>query len=298
MPFALVLGWSPLMLVAFVAMEVALLGVLPQTSAFREAVMRKEAADEAIAASRTRERLLLRMTAGHREELQRLEVLADSLSVRLSPVADDPGTADYLGVSRLLATYVGGAVAYASAVACLAGMDRGALELEMCSLAEGSATRSSEAARALAARRLEVLRLRAARWDRSHDELAVMRDQLALVADVVRLLYEHAVAPVRSPVVDEQAERALANAADGQHLIRQLTELLAAGDTPSPEVLQLGRHALAAMARAQAPAGRPAASQVRVTADAAMTPDVEEAEETRGEWSDFTRPLAWRALGR
>ncbi len=298
LPFALFFAWSMPTIVTFAVLEAMLLVAVPQTPAFRRWVDQRVRAAEALMAARVRAGLLLRMTDGHRQELQHLEVLADALRERLSLGPSEGGASavdDYLGIGQLLATYVGGAVAYCSGRACLVGTDREALAIQIQGLQNAVASGSSEPARGLAAQRLQVARLRAARWDRSYQELEVMQEQLALVGDVIRLLYEHAAAPVSSPLLDEEVRHALDSVRDGERMVRELADLLAVNDTPEPKVLQLGRQALAAMTQPRLPqaASAPPSSRVRVVP--AATQAVAPANDLADDWAEVTGASVLRA---
>jgi len=250
LPFTLFFVWSLSAVAAFVLTEVALVCVVSRVPAFQRWVDDKVRAAEAAQAAKTRTQLLMRVTDAHRAELQRLEVLSDAIRERLSPAGDDTTRAmeDCLGTGRLLATYVGGAIAYCAGKTCLMATDRKAIEADIASLTQIAASGRTEAVRVVAKQRLQIARMRASRWDGSYDDLEVMQEQLSLIADLVRLMYEHSAAPVQSIALREEVDRALASVKDGERTVRELVELLAGTDAPEPRVLEMGRRALAAMA--------------------------------------------------
>jgi hypothetical protein len=83
--------------------------------------------------------------------------------------------------------------------------------------------------------------MRAARWERSRDDLEEMDEQLTLIADLVRLTHENATAPMRSPKLADALGRAIASIAEGEKTVSELVELLATDPSPEPRVLEMGR---------------------------------------------------------
>jgi len=250
LPFTLFFVWSLSAVAAFVLTEIALVCIVSRVPGFQRWVDEKVRAIEAAAAARTRTQLLMRITDAHRAELQRLEVLADAIRERLMPAGGEMSRnmEDCLGTGRLLATYVGGAIAYCAGKTCLMATDRKAIDNDINSLAQTATQGRTESIRMVAMQRLRIARMRASRWDCSYDDLEVMQEQLALIADLVRLMYEHSAAPVQSALLREEVDRALASVKDGERTVRELVELLAVNDAPEPRVLEMGRRALAAMA--------------------------------------------------
>jgi len=270
LPFTLFFVWSLSAVAAFLLSEVAVVCVVSRVPAFQRWVDDKVRAAEAVAAAKLRTQLLMRVTDAHRAELQRLEVLADAIRERLTPGGDETTHAmeDCLGTGRLLATYVGGAIAYSAGKTCLMATDRKAIESDIAALTQVAQSGRTEAVRCVARQRLRIAKMRAERWDGSYDDLEVMQEQLSLIADLVRLMYEHSAAPVQSAGLRDEVDRALASVKDGERTVRELVELLGGTDAPEPRVLEMGRRALAAMAeqaaRLAANVPAPPASRVRV----------------------------------
>ena len=127
---------------------------------------------------------------------------------------------------------------------CLATASREKLRYDMQSLSEAATNARTPAARALATSRLDVARMRAARWQRSFEELEVIQGQLSLIADLVRLLYEQSAAPIPSESLSDEVGRALASAQESQRTVHELAELLADGVVPDPAVLRMGRQVI------------------------------------------------------
>jgi hypothetical protein len=292
LPFTLFFVWSLSAIAAFALSEIALVCMVSRIPAFQRWVDEKERAAEAAVAARTRTQLLMRITDTHRAELQRLEVLADLTRERLMPAGGEMTRAmeDCLGTGRLLATYVGGAIAYCAGKTCLLSTDRKAIEADMAALARVAAAGRTEAIRTVAAQRLRIARMRAARWDGSYEDLEIMHEQLSLIADLVRLMYECSAAPVQSAALGAEVERALASVQDGERTVRELVELLAVNDAPEPQVLEMGRRALAAMAEQAARLGAsvppPPNSRVRVVPPPLPTATRVETLDRTAEWVD------------
>jgi len=246
LPLAALFGMLLPALTTFLIVEAVLLGVVPNTRAFQRRVDARLHVAACAAARKERAHLLAQMMDVHREELERIEVLADALRERVAP---NPRVAipidDYLGIDRLLAMYVHGAITYCAGRVCLATANREKLRVEIQSLTEAATSARTPAARALASSRLDVARMRAARWQRSYEELEVIQGQLSLIGDLVRLLYEQSAAPIPSESLSEEIARALASAQESQRTVHELAELLADGVVPDPAVLRMGRQVFA-----------------------------------------------------
>lgn len=293
LPFTLFFVWSLAAVAAFVLTEVALVGIVSRVPAFQRWVDEKVRILEAAAAARTRTQLLMRITDAHRAELQRLEMLSDAIRDRLMTTGGEMARPmeDCLGTGRLLATYVGGAIAYCAGKTCLMATDRKAIDHDIRALSETAESGRTLAVREVANQRLRIAQMRAARWDGSYDDLEVMQEQLSLIADLVRLMYEHAAAPVQSVTLREEVNRAFSSVHEGERTVRELVELLAVNDAPEPRVLEMGRRALAAMAEhaARLSATVPSAPQSRIRVvplpPAPMATRAETADHT-AEWID------------
>ncbi len=250
LPALAFLTWSTIVAATMVFMELGIVGFGHKLPAFRRMVDERERAIEAQSAARLRSEMLARIAEPHRMELLHLEALADSIRARVSP-SREAHPEDCLGIARLLATYVGGAIAYAASRAHHLSTDRDALDMDIASLELKAATARNESLRAIANERLRVAHMRAARWERSRDDLEEMEEQLRLISDLVRLTHENATAPVRSHAFADALGRALASIPEGERTVSELVELLASDPSPEPRILEMGRRALA-LATAQA----------------------------------------------
>lgn len=241
--FALLTGWVTTALTTFVVLEVVLVSVVSTWPRYRRWVDERLFAKECAVASVERSRILGQMTPLHSQELEHLENLADRVRDRLTPGESPLDGTDCFGVDDLLAMYARSAIAYARGRSAL-GDGRGNGERiagEMRSLAQALMVARTQQSRALTTRRLEVLRMRADRWEKSCEELDVIGEQLALIADLVRLTCEHAGAPVPSGSIHDDLERALSSMSDTEQTIGELTGLLANDTSVDSRVLRRGR---------------------------------------------------------
>jgi hypothetical protein len=239
----LIIGWSlAFLLAAMAAAELFLLTIVPKVSAFRRHVdLKIEQTRRAIAAEE-RSALLARMMREHRAELERLEALSDRVRERVATESQEMSVVvdDTLGLGRLLADYVRLAIAYRSATECLAMTNRQALREEIRVLSQARHG-ENEQSRALALRRLAVAEMRAERWDRTAGDVDAMRQQLALIAEVVQLMHEQSLAPVDPRVMSLEIDRAVSQIHETERTMRELSELLTQQQAVDPEVLELGR---------------------------------------------------------
>lgn len=245
LPTLVFFTWSIAAGVAALLAETGALCFVHRMPAFRRWVDERVREQEGEAASQMRTALLARLTETHRLELQQLEALADAIRERVVPARGGTRrpSEDCLGIGHLLAAYVGGAIAYAEGRASIAATDRGAIAAEITALDQVARAGREGAHRALAVERLRIARMRAARWDRSLDDLEIIREQLALIAALVRLTHENATAPVRSPAFDDTLGRAVTTIAEGERAVREIVELLAIDASPEPQMLEMGRRA-------------------------------------------------------
>jgi hypothetical protein len=207
----LIVGWSlAFLLAALATAELAVLAVVPKIGAFRRHVDEKIEQVRRAAAAEERGALLSQMMREHRAELERLEMLSDRVRDRVASESAEMGVVidDTLGLGRLLADYVRLAIAYRSATECLAMTNRQALreEIRVLTIARHG---EHEHGRALAMRRLAVAEMRAERWDRTASDVEAMRQQLALVSEVIQLMHEQSLAPVDPRVMSQEIDRAV-----------------------------------------------------------------------------------------
>ena len=230
--------------VLFMTAELLLLTYVPRVTVFRGYVDAKLFAAKRLAAAQARASLLAKLATNHRRELERLELLVDRIrdTIKLQGSSAQLVVDDYLGLDRLIASYVRLAIAHRASSECLAGTDRAALQEDIRSL-EAARHSSAEPVRVLAPRRLAIAVKRAERWDRSREDLDAMAHQLAMLADLVRLTHEQFAAPIDPRPMTEELDRAMEGLDENQGTLRELADFLVAQDSVEPGLLEMGRAA-------------------------------------------------------
>ena len=223
--------------------EVFLIALLPRMGVFQRYVEKKAADAERETAQEERLALLARMSSEHRAELERLETLADKICARITPAGagiDVVMITDCLGLGRLLSSYVGLAIAYKASQECLAQTNRQALDDEIGALGNARFG-ASEQVRALALRRLAIAEMRAERWDRSWSDADAMRNQLAMIGEIIQLTHEQCLAPQDPRRAGAEIDRAIAGLPDNEQTLREIRELLSEAETVEATTLYMGR---------------------------------------------------------
>lgn len=239
--FVLIVGWGVLALVtSFLLTELALAVAVPRIRPFRRFVDQKLDVEEREDASKSRGLLLAKMTSEHRSELEGLESLADRIRARVLPRGARFEGSDCLGLASLLASFVSVAIAYRECKECLASVNRLALTDEIRALSAARLT-SPPQARALTESRIRVAELRAARWDRSFEDLEAMGHQLAMIRELVHLMHEQCSAVSDSADITAELESAISAAREGEGAVRELGDLLVERRTVDPRLLEIGR---------------------------------------------------------
>lgn len=237
-----VANWSLLvLLLVFAGAELLLLGIVLHLRVFRRYVDERLDQIERSRAAEQRAILLLQMGDDHRRELLRLESVLD----KIRDAARPHGTAAQIAVDEclcLLASYVRLAIAYNVSRDCLASVDRRALEEEIRAL---DVARFSQSAgtRTLAARRIQIARKRAERWDKSRQSLEAIGHQLALIAELVQLTHEQVAAPADPTAATDEIDRMVDELDESQATIEELAEFLGVDQRVEPRVLEMGRAA-------------------------------------------------------
>jgi hypothetical protein len=227
--------------------ELAMLGFVPRTSAFRRHVDELIENAERAEAAKARAALLLQMDEMHREELERLEALVDRIreNVRKSGASTDVFVDDCLGLSRLTKSFVCLAIAHRASKEALASTNRQALQDRIHSLeAMQSSGIVSERMRRLAQKRLAIAQKRAERWDETQEEIEAISHQLATISELIHLVYERSINPVDPGNMGSEIDRFMDDLEDSEGTLRELTELRVAEDV-DPRILEKGRVRLA-----------------------------------------------------
>lgn len=237
-----VANWSLLvLLLVFGGAELLLLGIVLRLHVFRRYVDDRLEQIERAKAAEKRTTLFLQMGEEHRRELLRLEAVVDKIRDATKP----HGTAAQMAANeclRLLASYVGLAIAYNVSRDCLASVERRTLDDEIRTL-EAARFSPHPHTRALAHRRCAIARKRAERWDRSRAGLEAIAHQLAMIGELVQLTHEQVAAPVDPTGTTDEIDRVVEELDESQSTIEELAELLGVDEPIEPRVLDIGRAA-------------------------------------------------------
>jgi hypothetical protein len=226
-------------LLAFLGVELLLLGVVIRLRAFRRYVDGRLDQIARAHAAEQRNVLLAQMCEEHRCELAALEVIVDRTRDASTPYGAAAHTV-LAECQSLLSSYVRLAIAYNVSRQCLASVDRPRLDDERRML-ESLLASTSAGARDLAARRLGIARKRIERWDRSRETLEAIGQQLAMIGDLVRLTHEQLAAPIDPSRDTEEIDCMVRVLDSGHEAADELTELLRVEQVVDPQVLELGR---------------------------------------------------------
>lgn len=231
-------------LVMLLGAEVVLLAALPRCAWFRRSVDRELALVEKARAVEVRTALLARMGDEHRRELDTLERLAARVREQSGDATDpeDGATADWLGLDRLLATYVQLATACRSSAESCRAIERCGLEHQIATL-ETLSLSATETTRTWIDRRLGIVRRRLVTAQRLREDCASLAHGLAMIADLVRWTHDECVAS-RAETLRDQLEEALMTCERNGPTLRELSALCAELEPVDPHLLALGRAAM------------------------------------------------------
>ena len=227
-------------LVMLLSAELIFLLTVPRIRPFQECIDAKLDRADRIAAAEARAALLLKVSAEHRKELERLERLIDRVR---DSVEDHAGGAQFAvdDCLNLVASFVRLAIAHNSAKECLATTDRLALEHEVRGIETALPTLSTQAVD-LARRRLSIAKKRAQRWDASREELEIMGQQLAMIGALVHLRHEQCGAPRDPSETTIEIDRAMRELEESEGTLREIREFCAKDNVVEPRMLDMGRN--------------------------------------------------------
>jgi hypothetical protein len=237
MSLALMCSSVLVLLATLLPAELTLLCILPRIAPFRRWVDQRLDELERERAARSRAALLLQMGQEHRLELEQLESVLDRVRVL---VHAPPGVEDFLGLGHLTTTYARLAIAYQASRDGLSSLHRQSLEHEAAALRVATKT-GAPRTRRLAQQRLQIAERRIAQWDRARDELEAISHQLALIAEVIHLIYEQCLAPIDQQELEADIREALGSIETNEDTLRELVELAARAEQVDGRVLELGR---------------------------------------------------------
>jgi hypothetical protein len=215
---------------------------LPKLGGFRQRVDASLDRAARLEAATSLAALLARMGEEHRRELEELQVLA--AQVRTTTALERGQGDEWLGLDDLLARFVRLAIAHRESTASFDAEGDRKLAAQIAEL-EGTlavAALGATSATAWTARRLAILRHRRQTWVRAQDERAVLSEELATIAEIVRWTYEQA-ALGRSAAAHAGLIEAVGHCAKNGAALRELSALQGS-DCGDPDLLRLGWCAL------------------------------------------------------
>jgi hypothetical protein len=232
--------------------EVGLLGLLPRVRTFRQRV---DAHCERAEAAAVRGRLLERMGAPHRAELEQIERLAVAVRKRCGLDRKEPATVSDLAVEQwleidsLLALYVQIAVAHRDVTGAFPIEDQMALVVsteQVLAIAHERAAASDGSLE----RRAAILQRRRETWTLAARERDLLAQQLSTIVDLVHWMHELC-AVTQGGSVRLTTEQVLASWEPSGDALREVSTLCRTdGHLVDPAVLALGRDELARRAQA------------------------------------------------
>lgn len=201
----------PLALIA--GAELVLVTVLPHCAWFRQIVDDELECVALAHAVEVRGALLAQISDDHRRELDELERLASTIversrdGARLLGPEQEPGE-DWLGLGRLLGTYVQLAIAHRTSIELLRATPETGPMQDLVSL-EALRTKASSSMLPWIDRRLTIARGRLVAAERAREERAMLQHGLATIAELIRWTHDECVASndelLRAVLVDADA---------------------------------------------------------------------------------------------
>jgi hypothetical protein len=225
--FLALIFWSGPVLLAGLGTETALVVVVARRRFFRRAVDACLDVAEHAAAQRARHALIVQMGKAQRGALAKIEALlgktvADAEHRHGAALRGRAGNGQR--TNPITDGYIRLSIAYRVREELLATTDRQAIEDTICSL---EATDASAPVRVsgLRARRLRIARRRAECWSRTREDLQLIGQQLALIAELALLLHEESFARSSPAPLSKEVDRALSDFEDAQDALCELSEL-------------------------------------------------------------------------
>lgn len=193
---ASLMGASVLIFLLTVAVEAAVLVVVPRTPWLRRSVEDQLRGRERRSAAAVRAALAADLDVNRRQELVELEERV--ATIRSNTIGDDGRSGAMLdqmvGLDRLLGSFVRLAVIHRATRESLGMTDREALAEEIAHLEERYRRATTVRVRNAVGRQLTLARRRLSWVDKNRQRLEAMDHQLSAIAEMVRLVHEHSVA--------------------------------------------------------------------------------------------------------
>lgn len=194
------IGWSPLLLLLGLGVELAILCIVPWRGYVRQRIdAQLDEADRA-AWSRAREALVRQMDVRHQQELARLDRLIDRTRENIRrrggavPLLLDEG----FGLNRLITSYIRLAIAHKAGQESLAMTNHTEL-METIRALEAVRNASVGRTRGLSERRLSIAYRRAECWTRTREGLEIVSQKLATILELIQLMHEQSMTPIDTP---------------------------------------------------------------------------------------------------
>ncbi|MBI2898040.1 MAG: hypothetical protein HYY06_31090 [Deltaproteobacteria bacterium] len=236
--FCMITG-SVLLVLAGLGAELAYLRLVPMLRAFRRSIDAQLVQAEHATQARERESLLAQMDGALRSRFEKLEILVGRIheNSRRDRASVESALSDIVDPTRLTTTYVRLAIAHKGYCEYLATTSRTALQDQIRALeeAERGPAPAADRTRALRQQRLAIARERAARWDRTREDLDAIGHQLAAIEELIQLMHEQSITPAAPQHARVELERFMADLEENEATCRELAEI-AAPDTPGREL--------------------------------------------------------------
>lgn len=196
-----------------VAIEVCGAVALTRWGAFRRLVEMRLAYEHRLERGRVRDERLLEVEGRYRDELSDLTSVVEEVE------RSDYELARYLDLQELLDSYIDLAIAHSRCVTAMGCTDRQEIGANLGSLA-GESDGSKLAA--LRKQRKSILVRRARHWDACRERALELEEELAAVADFVRLAGQKALCPDVEEEVSEELDRRLGDLQETESALRRL----------------------------------------------------------------------------
>ncbi len=229
---ASLMGTSLWILLWTLVVETSLLGVLPRMRWLRASVDEQMRSRERTEAGQVRAALAAHMDPPRRQELVELERRVDTIraNARRQGRGDDPLLEEFIGLDRLLGSFVRLAVVHRATRETLALTDRNALLREIESLDQELHGATSKAVQRAVARQLGLARRRLGYFDRNVQRLVAMDHQLGSIAEMVRLVHDQSLALLDSERASELVDRVLVEIEEHEQALDELVSVCAPDD--------------------------------------------------------------------
>jgi hypothetical protein len=178
-------------------------------------------------ASQVRASLAAHMDPVRRQELVELERRVETIrgNVRRQGRESDALLEDFIGLDRLLGSFVRLAVMHRATCESLSMTDRDALVLQAQTLERERDAAPSQQLRAAITRQLALVRRRLVCFDRNRQRLAAMDHQLSTVAEMVRLVHEQSLTLLDASRAAEMVDHVLAELEEHEQALDELVSV-------------------------------------------------------------------------